>query len=319
MKILTIADQKDNVLSNVSFEAIGAAKSLGGEVSTALLAGDAGDMPGKLKAKGVNVFSFVHPELKYFQDEAYARILKGLIDREKPDLVIGSATFYGKGLMARLAALCGSGMAADCVGVSMDGDTVTARRPAYGGNVFFTVQSNGSGPFFITTRPKAIAEADDAEGGEVVEESVDESALAVRAKVTGRDAQAGGQVSLTEADIVVAGGRGIRGAENFKLIKELADSLGAAVGASRAIVDAGWVEYMHQVGQTGKTVNPKLYIAVGISGAVQHLVGMRSSKTIVAINRDKDAPIFNISTYGIVGDLFDIVPVVTEKVKAAMK
>jgi electron transfer flavoprotein alpha subunit len=276
-------------------------------------------MPDTLKAKGVRVFSFIHTDLKYFQDEAYARILKALIDREKPDLVIGSATFYGKGLMARLAALCGGGMASDCVGVSMDGDTVTARRPAYGGNVFFTVKNNSTAPFFISMRPKAVAEADSAEGGEIVEESVDESALAVKAKVVGRDVQAGGEVSLTEADIIVSGGRGIRGPENFELIKDLADSLGAAVGASRAIVDAGWVEYRYQVGQTGKTVNPKLYIAIGISGAVQHLVGMRSSKTIVAINRDKDAPIFNIASYGIVGDLFEIVPVLTEKLKAAMK
>lgn len=319
MKILTIAEHKENVLSNVSFEAIGAARSLGGEVSTALLAGEAGDMPDTLKAKGVKVFSFIHADLKFFQDEAYARILKGLIDQEKPDLVIGSATFYGKGLMARLAALCGGGMASDCVGVSMNGDTVTARRPAYGGNVFFTVQNNSSAPFFISIRPKAIAEADDTDGGEVVEENLDESALAVRARVVGRDVQAGGEVSLTEADIIVSGGRGIRGPEHFKLIKDLASSLGAAVGASRAIVDAGWVEYRYQVGQTGKTVNPKLYIAVGISGAVQHLVGMRSSKTIVAVNRDKDAPIFNIATYGVVGDLFDVVPVLTEKFKAAMK
>jgi electron transfer flavoprotein alpha subunit len=319
MKILTIAEQKENSLSNISFEPIGAARSLGGEISTALLAGEAGDMAQKLSAKGVKVFAFINPELRYFQDEAYARILKGLIDREKPDVVIGSATFYGKGLLARLAALCGGGMASDCVGLTMEGDTVIARRPAYGGNVFFTVQNNSSGPFFVGLRPKAMPEAADESGGEVVEESVDASLLAVKAKVTGRNAQAGSKVSLTEADIVVSGGRGIRGPENFKLIEELADSLGAAVGASRAIVDAGWVEYMYQVGQTGKTVNPKLYVAVGISGAIQHLVGMRSSKTIVAINRDKDAPIFNLATYGIVADLFDVVPVLTKKIKEVMQ
>ncbi len=319
MKILTIAEQKDSVLSNVSFEAIGVARSLGGDICTALLAGNAGNMGDELKAKGVKVFAFIHPELKFFHDEAHARILKGLIDREKPDVVVGSATFYGKGLMARLAALCGGGMASDCVGVTADGNTVVARRPAYGGNVFFTVENNNAGPFFMTIRPKAVPEADDADGGEVVQEAIDDTAVAVKARVTGRDVQAGGEVSLTEADIIVSGGRGIRGAENFKLIKDLAASLGAAVGASRAIVDAGWVEYRHQVGQTGKTVNPKLYIAVGISGAVQHLVGMRSSKTIVAINRDKDAPIFNIASYGIVADLFDVVPVLTEKLKAAMK
>jgi len=319
MKILTIAEQKENQLANISFEPIGAAKSLGGEVSTALLAGDGGDMAARLAAKGAKVFAFIHPDLRYFHDEAYARILKALIDREKPDIVIGSATFYGKALMARLAALCGGGMASDCTGLSADGNGVTARRPAYGGNLFFAMQNNSSAPFFITIRPKALPEATDGAGGVVAPEAVDPALLTVKAKVKERNAEAGGRVSLTEADIVVSGGRGIRGPENFKLIEELAESLGAAVGASRAIVDAGWVQYMHQVGQTGKTVNPKLYIAVGISGAVQHLVGMRSSKTIVAVNRDKDAPIFNIATYGIVGDLFDVVPALARKFREVMK
>jgi len=319
MKILTIAEQKENQLANISFEPIGAAKSLGGEVCTALLAGNGGDMAARLAAKGAKVFAFIHPDLRYFHDEAYARILKALIDREKPDIVIGSATFYGKALMARLAALCGGGMASDCTGLTMDGNGVTARRPAYGGNLFFALQNNSSAPFFITIRPKALPEASDGAGGAVAPETVHPALLAVKAKVKARNAEAGGRVSLTEADIVVSGGRGIRGPENFKLIEELAESLGAAVGASRAIVDAGWVQYMHQVGQTGKTVNPKLYIAVGISGAVQHLVGMRSSKTIVAVNRDKDAPIFNIATYGIVGDLFEVVPALARKFREIMK
>jgi electron transfer flavoprotein alpha subunit len=318
MKVLTIAEQKENNLSNVSFESIGAARTLGGEICTAVLGENAAEMGKALAAKGTRVFAFSHSELKYFQDEAYAEIIKSLIEREKPDIVIGSATFYGKALMARLAALCGGGMASDCTGIKVDGDKVVAHRPAYGGNVFFNLQNNSDGAFFITLRPKALSEADDADGGEVVEETVDEAKLACQAKVTDHVSQAGGKVSLTEADIVVSGGRGIRGPENFKLIEEMADSLGAAVGASRAIVDAGWVEYSYQVGQTGKTVNPKLYIAIGISGAIQHLVGMRSSKTIVAINRDKDAPIFNLATYGIVGDLFEIAPALTKKFKEVM-
>jgi len=319
MKILTIAEQKENLLANVSFESIAAAKSLGGEVITALLAAETGEMAQALVAKGVKVFAFAHADLRFFSDEAYTRLLKGLIDREKPDVVIGSATFYSKALMARLAAVCGAGMASDCTGVSKDGDVVTALRPAYGGNVFFTVRRTNSAPFFISLRPKAIPEAVDSGAGQIVNEPIDVAHLAAKAKVTGRNTESGGKVSLTEADIIVSGGRGIRGPENFKLIEELADSMGAAVGASRAIVDAGWVQYMHQVGQTGKTVNPKLYIAVGISGAIQHLVGMRSSKTIVAINRDKDAPIFNIATYGIVGDLFEVVPALTKKFREVMK
>jgi electron transfer flavoprotein alpha subunit len=243
-----------------------------------------------------------------------------LIDREKPDVVIGCATFYGKALLARLAALCGGGMASDITGVTIEDGAVTALRPAFGGNVFYTVRNNREGaPFFMTARPKAFPEAPEADGGEVVDEAVDDAAVACKAKVTDRVSESGGKVSLTEADVVVAGGRGIRGEENFKLIEDLAESVGAAVGASRAIVDAGWVAYSNQVGQTGKTVNPKLYIAVGISGAIQHLVGMRSSKTIVAINRDKDAPIFNLATYGIVGDLFEVVPALTKKFQEMMK
>ena len=318
MKILTIAEQKNNVLSNVSFEAIAAAKSLGAEVCSVLLGNETGDMSAAMAARGTKVFVYAHPDLQNFQDEAYAKIIKGLIDRENPDVVIGAATFYGKALVARLAAMCGGGMASDCTGLSLESDIVTALRPSYGGNVFFTVQHNGAGPFFITLRPKVVAEAGEAVGGEVIAETVDESLLVCKAKVTDHVSESGGKVSLTEADIVVAGGRGIRAAENFKLIEEMAESVGAAVGASRAIVDAGWVQYSHQVGQTGKTVNPKLYIAIGISGAIQHLVGMRSSKIIVAINRDKDAPIFNIATYGIIGDLFEVAPALTKRFKEVL-
>jgi len=319
MKILTIAEHKNNVLAGFSFEQLHVAKSLQGEIATLLMCGDAGDMTEKLTAKGTKAFVCVNPDLTNFNDEAYAKIAASIIDREKPDIVIGTATFYGKALFGRLSAMCGGAMASDCTAVSAEGDLVTALRPTYGGNVFMKVQNNRPAPFFITLRPKAFPEAADAAGGEVMNESVDASLVATRAKVTERVSETGGKVSLTEADIVVSGGRGIRAAENFKLIEDLADAMGAAVGASRAIVDAGWVQYLHQVGQTGKTVNPKLYIAAGISGAVQHLVGMRSSNTIVAINRDKDAPIFNIATYGIVGDLFEILPALTARYKETMK
>jgi len=319
MKILTIAEHKENALSAVSYEAIGVARSLGGEVVTAVLGSEVGPMADKLAAKGSRVAALAHAELKYFHDETYAGLLAPLIEREKPDVILGSATFYGKALMGRLAALCGGAMASDCTAVSVNEGTVTALRPAFGGNVILKVHNNHPGPFFISLRPKAFPEAGDQGGGRVVNEPIAAAAVSPRARVTTRVSATGGKVSLTEADIVVSAGRGIRAAEHFKMIEELADALKGAVGASRAIVDAGWVEYLHQVGQTGKTVNPKLYIAVGISGAVQHLVGMRSSKTIVAINRDKDAPIFNIATYGIVGDLFEVVPVLTRKLREIMK
>ena len=318
MKILTIAEQKNNNLANISFETIFAAQALGGEVTAVVLAGDTGRAAAALAARGVKVFALAHEGLKDFHDERYARLLKVLIDREKPDVVLGNATVYGKALMGRLAALCGAALVSDCTGLAMEGGAMTALRPAYGGNVFFKVQNGRSAPFFASLRPKAFSEAADRTGGEVVNEAIEESLLEAKARVIGRVSETGGKVNLTEADIVVAAGRGIRAAENFKLIEDLAEALGAAVGASRAIVDAGWVPYLYQVGQTGKTVNPKLYIAVGISGAIQHLVGMRSSKIIVAINRDKDAPIFNIANYGIVGDLFEIMPVLTSKLKEVM-
>ncbi len=318
MKILTIAEQKNNSLSAISFEPIGVAQTVGADVATILMASDAGDMAQQLSAKGAKVFVCTHANLQHFVDEAYAKVAKHIIDREKPDVVIGSATFYGKALFARLAAMCDGAMASECTGVSQDGDTLVAQRPTYGGNVFLKIASNRETPFFMTLRPKALAEGSDRDGGDVVNETIDDSLVEARAEVTEHVAAAADKVSLTEADIVVAGGRGIRGPENFKLIQDLADTLGAAAGATRAIVDAGWIEYSYQVGQTGKTVNPKLYFAIGISGAVQHLVGMRSSKVIVAINRDKDAPIFSIANYGIVGDLFEIVPVLTEKLKQVM-
>lgn len=318
MKILTIAEQKDGSLVNISLEPIGAAKALGGEVSTAIIGSGIETISATLSAKGSKVYAFDHAGLKHFHDEAYACLLKSLIDREKPNLVLGSATFYGKSLMARLCALCSGGMASDCTGITVEGGVVTALRPAYGGSVYQKIRSSGTVPFFVTLRPKAFPEAADADGGQVIKETVPEAVLETKAKVTGRVSESGGRVNLTEADIVVAAGRGIRAAENFKLVEDLASTLKGAVGASRAIVDAGWVPYQYQVGQTGKTVNPKLYFAVGVSGAVQHLVGMRSSKTIVAINRDKDAPIFNIATFGIVGDLFEIMPALTKKFKEAI-
>ncbi|MFH1699915.1 MAG: electron transfer flavoprotein subunit alpha/FixB family protein [Candidatus Zixiibacteriota bacterium] len=318
MKILTIAEQKGNELSNISFESIGAAKALDGDIMTLLICGDAGGMGDKLAARGAKVRVFADPQLENFNDESYARIVKYLIDKETPDLIIGSATFYGKALMGRLAALCGGGLASDCTGLSMDNDAVTAVRPSYGGNVFFSVQNNSSAPFFVSLRPKAFPEAGAGDGGQITIMEIDQGLLTTKAKVTGRVTSAAGKVNLTEADIIVSAGRGIRGAENLNIIQEMADTVGAAMGASRAIVDAGWIDYSYQVGQTGKTVNPKLYFAIGISGAIQHLVGMRSSKTIVAINRDKDAPIFNIANYGIVGDLFEIVPALTAKLKEVM-
>ena len=207
-------------------------------------------------------------------------------------------------------------MASDITGLKADGDKITVTRPAYGGNVLVDLGNKEGKIFFMTVRPKVFNEATGGDG-EVVAETVADTAFEAKTEVKENVVDSGQSINLTEADVIVAAGRGIRGEENLPVIQKLADAVGAGIGASRAIVDTGWIAYSHQVGQTGKTVNHKLYFAIGISGAIQHLVGMQTSKTIVAINRDKDAPIFNIASYGIVGDLFEIVPALTEKFESA--
>lgn len=317
IKVLTVAEQKDGKLSNISFELISVAKKVGGEIMTACL-GDAAETPaGTLVSHGGGkVLTVSNPALKYYNDEVYARVITSLIKKYQPQLVIGPATFYGKALLARLAALNDGAMASDITAIRAEGDVITVTRPAYGGNVIVDLAKNADGKaFFITVRPKVFEESKEGDG-EVVAETIDAALFQSKVTVKEMITETGTSVNLNEADIIVSVGRGIRGHENLPIIQKLADSLGAAVGASRAIVDAGWIEYRYQVGQTGKTVNPKLYFAVGISGAIQHLVGMQTSKTIVAINRDKDAPIFNIASFGIVGDLFEIIPALTAKFAA---
>jgi electron transfer flavoprotein alpha subunit len=209
-------------------------------------------------------------------------------------------------------------MVSDVTGLAVGNGRPVATRPCFGGSVIANLTTKGENkPFFVTVRPKIFPESTTG-GGEVIEETVADSCFASGATVKEVRSDTSGTRNLAEADRIVSAGRGVRGAENIGLVKELADSLGAAFGTSRAVVDAGWAEYSTQVGQTGRTVNPKLYVAVGISGAIQHLVGMRSSQQIVAINKDKDAPIFNVANYGIVADLFEIVPVLTKKFRAEL-
>ncbi len=317
MKVFAIALQKEGRLAAASFETIEAARILGGELYTLILADNATAMAAELAARGGGkVLAVANASLHFFNDESYAKIISALIAKYNPDVVLAPATFYGKSLLARLAGVNGGAMASDVTALAVENGQVIATRPCYGGSVVSKI-SGGNKPFFITVRPKIFAESKSG-AGEVVIETVDASLFASRSVVRESKSESGGKQNLTEADIIVSAGRGIKGPENVGLVKELADSLGAAFGASRAIVDAGWVPYAHQVGQTGRTVNPKLYVAVGISGAIQHLVGMQTSGTIVAINKDKDAPIFNIASYGIVGDLFEVVPALSKKFRAEL-
>ncbi|MEE8577016.1 MAG: electron transfer flavoprotein subunit alpha/FixB family protein [candidate division Zixibacteria bacterium] len=318
MKILVIAQQKNNQLASVSTELISAGKALGGELFTAMLAEEAKAMADELAScGGGKVLAVSNRAVLHFNDEIYAKVISVLIAKYSPDLILGAATVYGKALVSRLAATHGGQMASDVTGLVMDGDKVIATRPAFGGSVIAQLKANSSSPFFVTVRPKIFAESKDG-AGEVIAEEVSGDCFESRMTVRESTVESSGSENLAEADVIVAAGRGIKSADGVPLVKELAASLKGAFGASRAIVDAGWVPYANQVGQTGRTVNPKLYVAVGISGAIQHLVGMQTSQTIVAINKDKDAPIFNVASYGIVGDLFEILPAMTKKFEAEL-
>lgn len=320
--ILTFAEVKDAKLAPVAKEVVGAARKLADQKSWKVTSVAIGDKIAPLadeliKLGADKVVICESPTLADFVDESYSKIIADIAKSETPLVIMGGATFLGKFLFGRLSTLLLSGLAADITAVEWDGDCILATRPAYGGKAIIKVSPAGPGPQMATLRPKAFPETakDDARSGEKVTLIFDEAKFGARTKVLQHVSEGDQQISLTDADIIVSGGRGLRGPENFKLVRDLAIELGAAVGASRATVDAGWIPYAHQVGQTGKTVNPKLYIACGISGAIQHLVGMQSSKTIVAINRDAEAPIFKVATYGIVGDVFEVLPKLTERLK----
>jgi len=319
MKILAVAQQKEGKLASASFELLQAAKSVGGDLTCLILAENAKPLADELAARGGGkVVAVSHPSLKFFNDEIHVKVISELIAKYSPDLVLGIASFYGKALFSRLSASCGGPMVSDVSQLTVSDGAVVAVRSNYGGSVLSSVGKSGDGPFFITIRPKIFPESNNG-AGEVVEETVADSAYEAKMTVKEVKLESAGTVSVTEADVIVSAGRGIKGPENLPMMQELAHSLSGALGASRAIVDAGWIPYSHQVGQTGKTVNPKLYMAVGISGAIQHLVGMQTSGTIVAVNKDKDAPIFNIANYSIVGDAMEIVPALTKKFKAELK
>jgi electron transfer flavoprotein alpha subunit len=253
--------------------------------------------------------------LAQYTTDGWVGAAAALAQKYQPMLILTGASFQMRDFSAALAADLGSGLAMDVTNVAIDGDQISATRPSHGGNVINTLQLGAARPAVVAVRKGSFAEGQAQEGrsGETITEAMPN--VEIRTKVT-NVAPKQGAVNLADAAIIVSGGRGLGNAENyFKLIPPLAEALGGAYGASRAIVDAGWIPYEHQVGQTGKTVSPKLYVACGISGAIQHLAGMRTSRTIVAINKDADAPIFRVATYGLVGDVSEIVPLLTEEIK----
>ncbi len=319
MNILTIAIQKNDQVVSASYELIEAAKQLSGNIVTVVLGNSISQAAAELASRGGGkVLSYSDERLRFFNDEIYTNIIGSIIEKHEISLVLAPAGFYGKALMSRLAAKNGGKMVSEVSSISADGENIVVSRFHYGGSVVSDITANGEGTFFVTMRQKIYPESNEGQG-EVITETADESLFASRTEVKEMKTESAGSVNLTEADIIVSAGRGMKGPEHLHIVRELAESLNAAFGASRAVVDAGWVSYSHQVGQTGKTVNPKLYIACAISGAIQHLVGMRTAKTIVAVNKDKDAPIFNVANYGIVGDAFEIVPALTAKFKKELQ
>lgn len=323
--VLVVAEHKDGVLKKVTFEMLGEgtriAEKLGGVVEAALLGSGVSGMTDTLAHYGAaRVYMADDPSLERYTSEGYTAVLAKLIQRAEPAVVLLGATTQGKDLAPRVAARLGLGLASDCTAfeVATDGRLIIT-RPIYGGRAIATVIEKTT-PQMATVRPNVMTPLElDTSRTALVEKLAVETGD-IRAKVidliqeTGRQ-----QVGLAEADIIVSGGRGLKEPESFCLLEELADVLGAAVGASRAAVDAGWIDHSHQVGQTGRTVTPNLYIACGISGAVQHLAGMKTARCIVAINRDPDAPIFRVADYGIVGDLFEVVPILTEEFKKILQ
>ncbi len=322
--VWVFAEQKNGEIDSVSYELLGEgrklADKLGEELSAVLVGADIRKEAEKLICYGADkVYVVDNPMLKEYQDSSYSKALFSLIQRHKPSILLGGATTIGRSLLPRLAVMLPTGLTADCTGLDIDDEKklLLQTRPAFGGNIMATIICPDYRPQMATVRPrvmKKLAE-EPSRKGEIIDEDVRFIRRDIMTEIVNVVKDTTIHVNLQDAEIIVSGGRGLKAPENFKIIRELADALGGAVGSSRAAVDAGWIPYSHQVGQTGKTVAPKIYFACGISGAIQHQVGMRTSDVIIAINKDPQAPIFQIASYGIVGDLFQVVPALTKKFK----
>ncbi len=324
--IWVFAEQRNGVIADVTFELLGAAKKLsedlGQSLCAVLLGGGVAGQAKTLIEYGADIVYLVDdPGLGTFNDEVYSDTFTSLINEYKPSIVLMGATTYGRSLGPRVSSRINTGLTADCTKLEIDPEKkiLMQTRPAFGGNLMATIICPDRRPQMATVRPKVM---------EPISPDQNRQGKIISPKITVKDNlitkvievvnETKDRVNLTEADIIVSGGRGLGDPKHFKLIEELAEVLGGAVGSSRAAVDAGWIPYSHQVGQTGKTVSPKIYIACGISGAIQHLAGMSSSDIIVAINKNPDAPIFKVATFGIVGDLHQIVPLLISEFKKAL-
>ncbi|KEZ51920.1 electron transfer flavoprotein subunit alpha/FixB family protein [Metabacillus indicus] len=316
-KVLVLGEVRDQSLRNVSFEAIAAGKTIseGGEVTAVLLGESVASLAQEMIHYGADrVITVEDAKLKTYTPDGYSQALLAVIEQEKPEGLVFGHTALGKDLSPKIAAKIGSGLISDATDLEVTGGNAVFTRPIYSGKAF-EKKIVTDGTIFATIRPNNIAplEKDESRSGEVSSVTADIKDLRTVVKEVVRKATEG--VDLSEAKVIVAGGRGVKSTDGFNPLKELSDVLGGAVGASRGACDADYCDYSLQIGQTGKVVTPDLYIACGISGAIQHLAGMSNSKIIVAINKDPEANIFKVADYGIVGDLFEVVPLLTEEFK----
>lgn len=316
-KVIVLGEAREGVLRNVSFEAIAAAKKIsgGGEVVAILLGDSVQSLGNEMIHYGADrVVTVEHPHLKTYTSDGYSQAFMAVVESEKPDAVVFGHTALGKDLSPKVASKLQSGLISDVTDIEGEGDGAVFIRPIFSGKAFEKVKIK-EGTVFVSIRPNNIEPLphDESRSGEVSSVSVEITNLRTVIKEVVRKSTEG--VDLSEAKVIVAGGRGVKSEDGFEPLKELANVLGGAVGASRGACDADYCDYSLQIGQTGKVVTPDLYIAAGISGAIQHLAGMSNSKIIVAINKDPEANIFKVADYGIVGDLFEVIPMLTEEFK----
>jgi electron transfer flavoprotein alpha subunit len=321
--VWVFAEQKNGWIKSVAYELLGKGRELADALQTDLSAvcfGHRINEVDRLIAHGADkVYLVDSPDLADNQEDFLTGQLVEMVRQHRPEIVLAGATALGRAFIPRVAAALPTGLSADCIDLDVDAEKglLLQTKPTFGGNIMAVITCPEARPQMATVRPHVFSqpEPDSRRQGEIIKVDFDRERFTARTRLIDFVEEVAETVKIEEADVIVAGGRGLEKAENFEMLKELASVMGAAVGATRAVVDEGWITYPHQIGQTGKTVCPKLYIAVGISGALQHIVGMQTSDCIVAINDDPHAPIFEVATYGIVGDLFQVVPMLAEKLR----
>ena len=327
--VWTIAEPHQGQLKRVSFELLGRGRSIADKLETRLAsvvigAGIAEDALDELVERGADEVYYVEDaRLETFVCETWSRILRTLVRQYRPTVILAAATTLGRTLMPHLAVNVNAGLTADCTDLDIEPgtDNLLQTRPAIGGNILATIKTADHRPQMATVRPRStIPPARDRDRvGKIIRVSADESVYESRVTVLGTVTDAEETVQIEEAEVVVAGGKGLRRADSFAMLRELAAELGGAVGASRDAVDRGWIGYPHQIGLSGKTISPRLYIAAGISGSIQHLAGIKTAETIVSINKDPDAPLHQVADFGIVGDLFDVIPELIRRLRERRK